>query len=227
MHEAQFSEAVRPDMQAVLRLPLLPYSIGHEILLMRLGNPLVTMGAESFKELPLKHQRSALIRAVLVCYRNWKGNQRPERWLWLWGWFCKKCDTAKEVEKFQAYRKAGINQFQTKKMPRTPGAQYHYFGSPEIAMLLLFVQQHRLHEMHGIGSPYDFPISLARMLHQADAESRGEIWVQNWHDWQSELQAKEYERTHPESTLAIGNEAVKEQARKWNKEHPECPVPEE
>jgi hypothetical protein len=35
---------------------------------------------------------------------------------------------------------------------------------------------------------------------------------------------KAFEKAYPESTLAIGNEAVKASAEKWNREHPDAPV---
>jgi hypothetical protein len=33
-----------------------------------------------------------------------------------------------------------------------------------------------------------------------------------------------YEKANPESTLAIGGDAVRASAEKWNKEHPRSPV---
>lgn len=226
MHEQSFAAAIRPDIHAVLRLPLMPYSIGHELLLIRQNNPLVTMGAESFKELPLERQRSALMRAVLVCYRSWSQNQKADRWLWLWGWFVRKCDTAEEVEKFQIYRQEGIQDFRTIKMPRARSdVPYHYFGSPEIARLILFLLDRRLHEFHGVPSVYDFPVSLARMLYLASAEETGSIWVENWHDRQAQMVREDFEQKHPENTLAVGAEAVREAALKWNRENPDCKVP--
>lgn len=36
---------------------------------------------------------------------------------------------------------------------------------------------------------------------------------------------KAFEAKHPENTLAIGEEAVRKSAEKWNKEHPDTPVP--
>lgn len=228
MHEQHFAAAIRPDLQVVLRLPMRPYSIGHEILLIRQGNPLVTMGPESFKELPEDRQRSALRRAALVCYRSWTQNQKRDRWLWLWGWFIRNFDLETEVENFQAYRTDGIRDFKTVKMPRIRGAEnvpYHYFGSPEMARLILFLLDRRLPEFHGVPTVYDFPVSLARMLYLSSLEETGAVWVQNWHDRQAEQAREEFEERHPENTLAVGNEAVRKLAMEWNESNPDCKVP--
>jgi hypothetical protein len=42
MHDAIFAEAFRPHRFTVLGVPLLDYTLGHEIVLQRMRNPLVT-----------------------------------------------------------------------------------------------------------------------------------------------------------------------------------------
>jgi hypothetical protein len=105
-------------------------------------------------------------------------------------------------------------------MPRTGGVPFHYFGSPEAALLLLFAQP--IYRDFGYATPFDFPLGLTRMLYLAAAETGGNVWVKNFHDLKDEERAVEFEKQNPESTLAIGEEAA---AEKWNREHPESPVP--
>jgi hypothetical protein len=44
-------------------------------------------------------------------------------------------------------------------------------------------------------------------------------------DENQKIRMKAFEEKYPESTLAIGEDAVRVSAEKWNKKHPDSPVP--
>src|ERR1700739_3495079 len=71
MHELPFADAVRPAAVSVLKLLMLNYSVGHEIILLSRRNPLVCLSAEEFIKLPGEDQRTAIIFAADCCCQNW------------------------------------------------------------------------------------------------------------------------------------------------------------
>ena len=223
MHDALFADALRPERVTVLNLLMLDYSIGHELLLWRQRNPLVTLNRAGFDALAPAERRAAIMLAALVCYRDWERNQRREKHLWLWAWWTRKQQTGDEVEKFRAYRADGSSTLPTRDIPRTAGAPFHYFGSPEAALLLLFVRP--IYADFGFETPFDFPLGLARQLYLADAETKGNVWVKNHHDMQEDQRADEFNRSQAGSSLAVGEDAVQASAESWNRDHPESPVP--
>ena len=208
----------------MMRMALLPYSIGHEIMLTKTSNPLATYAQESFAELEEPIQRAKLFSACFICKRSWVGNRRPIKWVALTIAFRQKCKTTEEVAKFQSYRGAGQEDFPTRRMPRTQGVPYHYFGAPAVSRLLLFVTREHLFRDFGFETPFDFPMALARQLYSADMEARENLWVENWHDAEEKERAKKFEKLHPENTLALGDDAVNESMAKWNAEHPDSPI---
>ena len=223
MHDALFAAASRPESATVLNLALLDYSIGHELLLWRQSNPLVMHGECEFSALPAAEQREAVMNAALVCSRTWNGAPKTRRELRRWARQTRRMDTANEVDRFLAYRYDVSKNLPTRNMPKTSGVPYHYFGSPETALLLLFVQP--LYRDFGYPTPFDFPLGLARMLYLTDAETKGNVWIKNHHDMQDDARAVAFDAAHPEPTLAVGEAAVRVAAEKWNREHPESPVP--
>ena len=221
MHESLFAHAAHAEGATVLRLALRPYSIGHEILLWKTSNPLATYRPESFAELEETVQRQKLFSACFICERTWAENQRSLRWPRLTKFFRRQCSTKNEIKKFRAYRDAAGADLPAVKMPRVAGAHYHYFGAPDIARLLPFVAGINL----GFATPFDFPLGLARQLYSASMEAAGHQWIQNFQDVEAQEKLAAFEKSHPESTLAVGDEAVKAAAEKWNAEHPEAKVP--
>jgi hypothetical protein len=220
MHDAIFAQAFRPERFAVLGCSLLDYTLGHEIVLQRLRNPLVT-GDERFDELPWSFKGESLMQAVLICC------QRKPRVNWWWRQQCARLDIDSEVSRFRAYLLANCLDFPTVKQPRVHGCPYHYFGGPEIARLVNYVTAHHrlMIETHFEGSPLNFPFGLARCLQSAQLEADGHLWIANMHDVESQEQRNKFDELHPENTLAIGEDAVQNAAQKWNRAHPDCPVP--
>ena len=203
-----------------------PYAIGHEILLWSRKNALVTYTPNSFEELPFAEQHRAITTAALVCYRTWDQNQKPEKNLALWNFFNRRKNIPDEVARFQDYRAAGALDLPTVKMPRAGNAPFHYFGAPECARLLNYVTAHHSALIASqYGTPFDFPLGLARILYATEAETAGNLWVQNHQDAETAARAEAYEAAHPEPGIAVGDAAVQALTEKWNLEHPEAKVP--
>ena len=221
MHEIAFADAARPARWVVLKLTLLDYSIGHELLLWQERNPLVTYTAESFAEIDLAEKIQALLHAVSVCERTWDGNRKPIKWFRLWMWLNRHADYLAEIEKFREYRNGNAD-LPTVRMPRTGGGNFHYFGAPEAARLLNYVSQFH---PNVVSNPFDFPLGLARMLYSTHAETEGNLWVENYHDRKVKEDAMAFDQAHPENTLAVGPDEVQAAAERWNAEHPDHPVP--
>lgn len=221
MHDADFADAFRPPRFSVLGLGLMDYTIGHELVLWQRRNPLVATTREEFDGLPWNAKIKALSQAVLICCR------REPCFASLWGRRCAKLDLDVEIGKFRDYRAAGSLDLPTAKMPKTQGHPYHYFGGPELARLINYVTRRHsvMIQTHFEGSPLNFPLGLARMLYLVDVESDGGVWIKNHLDMEADAQRAAYEKAHPESTFAMGEEAVQASAERWNAEHPDCPVP--
>ena len=67
MHDAIFAASIRPPTPEILGLRMLPYTIGHEILLHTEVRSLIVLDPADFAELPLNQRVAALYRAVLIC----------------------------------------------------------------------------------------------------------------------------------------------------------------
>lgn len=223
MHEVSFASANTPDRVFILGLRMRRFSIGHEIALWAQKNPLVTYTPEGFDELPVAEKNLAILRAVLICYRNWTGCFLPEKWLALFSWRLRgrpvgiwkfkirltgAVDFSKAIAEFREYRLAGSNDFPTVKIPRESRSQFHYFGAPEVARLLLFLGKDEFHYALGFESPYDVPLNLARMLYLADAEAEGNVWVENFQDRQNAEGKKRFEDNQKGSGVKIDGKEV-------------------
>jgi hypothetical protein len=228
LHEVIFATAARPEKVVVLNLLMQDYSIGHELLLWHQSNPLVTYTDKGFQELAPEIQRAKLFSAALTCERTWTGNQKRLRWLRTTEIFRRHLQTGDEIKKFREYRNSGSLDLPTVPQPRPagiPSAPFHYFGAPDTARLLLFINRESLHRSFGYKTPYDFPLGLAQMLYATQAETEGGLWIENYQDQRNKARAAAFQNKHPENTLAVGTEAVQAAAEKWNIEHPDCKVP--
>lgn len=225
MHDTTLADAARPVRVSILGLPMRDYSIGHEILLWRSENSFVTHTESGFDQLPEQKQKTDLFDALFTCERSWVDNFTPVRFPCLFGWTRRHADFEAAYKAFRQYRGLGSLSIKTINMPRSNGGHYHYFGAPEAARLFLFVLDKNLHTANGIESPYDFPFGLARILYLTQIESEGGIWVENQHDRETQVRREMFEKKNPDSGPAIGEEACQAAAEKWNKDHPDCPVP--
>lgn len=219
MNDHAFADAARPTQVVCLRLPLRPYSLGHEILLLQQRNPLLTLSLTAFGELSFADQRKAIIRAVLICSNSWRQNQQPQKWLWLWRWKLKKIDWRVELVELRNYLFASKTSFPgpdpeadticAKAIGYTPLKENRgrASGAPLMARLLQFVSGLDISRF-GAECFYDFPFALANMLYETALEAEGAARIEN----QDELEEKEHlrkmradaaaeRRAQPEPTL--------------------------
>jgi len=178
------------------------FAIGHELALIRQGNPLATYGESSFAELSSDAKMLALAMAVEICgkrfgfLRKWKFviseyRATPE-------------ELATEIKRFREYRAAGSHDLPLTKMPKQHGIPFRYFGAPALASLINYVTEkhHLLIRSHFHGSPLNFPLGLAQILYTTHLETTGAVWVKNH-------QEMEREKPRPEGAPPLGiNEKV-------------------
>lgn len=188
MHEILFADAARPAPVVCLKLRLLPYSLGHELLLLKQRSPFLILSFAQFNALPITDQHAALIRAVMVCCNSWEENKKPHRWLRLWHWGIRNTNWPLAIADFRNYLAeahaempgpdpeaddicAGVYGYSPMKDLR--GRQY---GSPILARLFNFIAASDCAE------PWDFSFSLANALYAARLESEGSLRVENFQE---------------------------------------------
>lgn len=207
MHDLAFADATRPTPVAVLQLPLRPYSLGHELLLLQKRNPFVLLDQADFAALTAADQRKALIEAVNVCSHTWAQNHLEQdsqtqtrwqawklrRWWCQWLWRIRWLDWDDELIAFQDYlatSHAGLRilsseipedaeAYQIANQGETLGGG-RSLGGPFAARLLLFVisELQPLLRDSNCG-PYDFPYALAANLYFVHLENDGHVVIEN------------------------------------------------
>lgn len=208
MYELAFSDALRPALVSVLKLPLLRYSVGHEIILLSRRNPLLAASREEFDRLPAEQQRTAIIVAADVCCQGWAEYHRVynawQRWRlarkWAqWTAAIAGADFALAIAEWRNYRAAGSDTFSTEEMPNT-GAEFRFFGQPELSSLVNFLQiTCRL----GEADIFDYPLGYARMRHLAWLESEGAVRITNAMEAEIARRKSEYEKAHTEPEFEL------------------------
>lgn len=189
MHEAALAQAALPAPVVILHLAMMPYSLGHELLLHRRSNPFATQTQEGFNALPQEDQVSALIHASDVCSLTWKRNQwQPEtRWqAWRldrvykkWEKSLKKTDWPVEIAEFRNYRQAGSICFEAELPTTASTGSVRYIGAPELLRLYQWLIAN-IPERELPESAWDYPLGLARMHYQCKAEAEGGLEIYNW-----------------------------------------------
>lgn len=186
MHDAAYARAARPALRRILRLPMLHYSIGHEIILQSQGNPLVTLTEAEFNELTITLQIDAIRRAALVCHHTWAGNSQPERWLGLWSWTIRNTDWPLEIAEFRIYRAEGSTAppITAPEFSDTPvdedAPKGRSIGSPLLARLVNFLAA-RPSTLNPQPSTnlMDYPLGAALFEYFASMEEQGRIHIEN------------------------------------------------
>lgn len=190
MHDAAFAASARPARVSILKLPMLDYSIGHELILLSEGNPLITASGADFATLPASDQIFAIQRAALVCSRTWSENRRPFRWLKLWLWFTRNANFALAIAEFRNYVVDGSSIPPLTKLGNgSEGTRL--LGSPLLARVLPFVNY-----------DYDCPLGLALWCYFSEMEMQERIGV----------------KADAASDMPDAEEALAEQAEKLAKE---------
>jgi hypothetical protein len=209
MHEAALAAAALPAPAFVLGMELRPYSIGHEIFLIRESNPLALYGESSRhggsvpvlpSSAPARPSdiRPSLAQAVLICCQSFEESRRICReWfaplkLSLWRRRVAKLDTSTELVKFREYQLFGSLDFKHSSVVKPGQTISRTPGSPFLLRLYQFLITH-LQETPQ--SAWDYPLGLAKMQWQAYWESEGGLDIENeteqeFEKWVEEMEAK-------------------------------------
>jgi hypothetical protein len=227
MHELAFADAARPTQVVCLRLPLRPYSLGHEILLLQQRNPILLLSRAQFNELSFEHQRQALLRATLICSNTWAQNKKRPRWLKLWVWTLRRTNWPLAIADFRNYLGSSRAAFPgphpeadlrcAKAMGYTPlrNNTGRSAGAPLLARLINFVAARPPDP--DLDSPiHDFPFALANLLYETELEAHGAARFENVdeldekNDWlemererEERLKAEEAAGTAPASSAGL------------------------
>jgi hypothetical protein len=192
MHEFTFADVVCPDTPTVLGLPLIDFSLGHRLILLRQRNPLVWMAEADYNALEFAEQIKWLKAAVNVCslpmfpdwrtrlawhWRNWRATRARKRFT--------PADWALETAKFRIYldqariitefseRREGFPFMPTMPMPEASGRS---LGGPYDAALLQFlVREFRL----DLREALQFPLAQAQIHFLTWLEREGHLRVMN------------------------------------------------
>lgn len=203
MHDLAFADSARPSRVVCLRLLLLPYSLGHEVLLWQSRNPLLVLDREDFNGLPANEQILSLVRAVSICSRNWSENQKPERWVRLWGFTIRKTDWPVAIADFRNYLDAGRSMLKTLSSAIPEDAEAYKIanndqpidaggrslGAPFASQLLVFaVDKLKL----PLAEAWDAPFALLGNLYLTHLESEGRLYIENHREAQVRAEMAEH-----------------------------------
>jgi hypothetical protein len=190
MHEQDFSNSFQPPTTKIFGVRLETFAIGHELALIRQGNPLATYTESSFAELSDDAKKLALALAVEICGKlGFLG-----KWKFVIAEFRTKPEELEaEIKRFRDYRATGSRDLPLTKMPKQHGIPFRYFGAPGLASLLNYVTAHHslLIQSHFKGSPLNFPLGLAQILYTTHLETTGAVWVKNHQEMEREKPPRE------------------------------------
>ncbi len=207
MHEAAFAEIVRPKRSVILRLAMKPYSIGHDLILLQHGNPLVT---GSIEECDSRERRCAIIRAADICSQTFSENNFTpsnliQRWRHRYAWAKWRAalkefsneDFSLAIADFLNYRFDGSH---GPYVEPVSSENSRALGCPFHAALIQFLFSHL-----GIKEreAYDYPLALAKWHYFTHAENEGCVKIPNY----EEVDFEEYCRKMDEAAEAKSKEA--------------------
>lgn len=177
MHTAAFSLAALPPPTVILGLLMRPYSLGHELYLIREGNSFAT-NSPSFVDLPA---------AALICCQSWEENHRMPgdlligMKLALWKWRIRKMNLAQQALMFRQYQEAGSYEFPVSTIPKPDNKERktRLVGSPFILRLHQWLMlTFRMSEAEA----WNYPYGLAKCRWACFWESEGGLDIYNAHD---------------------------------------------
>ncbi len=173
MSDKAFADSARPRPSTILRIPLLPYSLGHEITLLASAN-LLLLPDEDFNGVEIELQVSSIIRAVSTCSRTWKQNQAADKWVKLWLWTIRNADYRLAIADFRNYRTEGST-FPRCRSKECEDSQSkgRSLGSPFLARLAAYGEK-----VFGERA-YDMPLGQLQWMYFADMEAEGSVHVEN------------------------------------------------
>lgn len=193
MIDCAFADASRPARCVIARLPMLDYSIGHELLLLRNRNPLVLISLAEFDKLSKPQQIFSIIQAVMICSRTWAENKKPFRWQRLWEWTSRRTDWPLAIAEFRNYRAQGSTMPLTRSPKESEGRSLQ---GPHLARVLTCV-----------GFSLDIPLGLAQWMYCCEMERQGAMRIKGDKD-------TDWETSRDEDIARLEAEIRAEQAAK-------------
>lgn len=180
-----------------------PYSLGHELWLIRESNSV------------LRGTLEGLPAAVLICCQTWeqlhsmRGDHLLSLKLWLWKRRTRKLDPSAELKKFLAYRDEGLLEFQISQMTRPDrGPSPRLPGAPFVLRLQQWLMTH-LRKTEA--KAWDYPAGLAKMRWAAHWEQEGGLDIYNANEEQEDAFISYWESRGGPSAMSRA-QAEKEQA---------------
>jgi hypothetical protein len=201
MHEPLLAQAALPAPVRICGIPLAPYSLGHELFLIRENSPFIFGGTVLPQD---------LFEAVWICSGSFDDCRRaPHTWtyllkLWLLKRRIARCDNfEREAESFRQYRESGTLEFPISELPRPgeSGPPPRPAGAPYLLRLHDFVcWRYRLSLSEG----WDFPAGEAKMRWATYWEEEQGLSIYNYHDAEfdrfvAQQEAKKKERLCPQA----------------------------
>lgn len=180
MNQFAFADAVRPAPCRILRLPMLPYSVGHELLLQAERNPFAA-SPEKVHALSLEARCLALLKAVLICSRPYADYGRKHRWLKLWTRLLSDEDYFVGGEVFQHYRALGCTfpkLADTEIDERINGKQEGRKRGADITAGMVNFLSTRCQSL-GFKTVFEVPYGLGLHLYFTDMEAEGALHIEN------------------------------------------------
>jgi hypothetical protein len=164
---------------------LRPYSLGHELWLIRENNSVLR---GTFFGLPA---------AVLICCQTWTQLQKMRSdhllalKLWIWKRRTQKLAIEIELAKFLAYRSEGILEFPISETVKPGGrTRGRLAGAPFILRLQTWLMlTYRLSEAEA----WDYPVGLAKMRWESHWEQEGALEIYNAEDGEMDAYIAERE----------------------------------
>ncbi len=206
MHETLFAQAALPAPARVLGLTLRPYSLGHELWLIREQNVFAVHHREKVSQLQILRHLPA---AVLICSQTFDELQAVNTDLlfglkaWIWRRRVKRMDVKGEVRGFMRYLQEGCLDFPGETPTKT--RQSRESGAPYLLRLHDFLMRH-------LGKSeteaWDYPLGLAQMRYAAFCEQEGCWEIQSEYDLEYAKARDEWMAQNPGSTLKEVTDAV-------------------
>ena len=194
MNECAFADASRPARCVIAKMPLLDYSIGHELILLQKRNALLLLSFKEFNGLKPAEQVYALIEAVLTCSRTWLENQQPFRWFGIWKWRSRNTDWPLAIAEFRNYRLLGSTLPATK----PPGGEGEPLNVPHLARVLF-----------ATGLNLDLPLGFAQWIYCAEMERLGHMKIKGEMDAEIDRLLEEI-RQNPRGSVNIAQKKARE-----------------
>lgn len=221
MHEFSVADAFRPAPAAVLGLPLEPYSIGHELLLLRRRNAFLTLSAYDFAALEFWKQLHAIHELIWICSDPYSARDRFEQPSWFavglrWNEWKRRRWVKRQkhlLPEDYALAEADVRNYLNEAHPIIPTPGKHAidvlypednskgraFGQPLLISLYHFVIDLPAQERPACA--WDYPFARAMWLFFGKLESNGAFRIENFdeRDEQSVMDELNEERANRKS----------------------------